>query len=159
MRSKLLHIVSFIMLVPACTFAQDLNDKKAWGYLFGGFGGASQGEGAFVHVGGGAEGLMYRAVGIGAELGYLTPSTFRNGIGLFSLDFSAHFNSSGKTVPFVTGGYSLAFRSGTASGGNFGGGMNYWFSNRAALRVEFRDQVFSSDSPHTYVLRVGVSLR
>ena len=44
-----------------------------------------------------------------------------------------------EAIPFVTVGYSLAFRTSTANLWNFGGGLNYWLRDRIALMAEVRD--------------------
>jgi len=153
--------MTLLAVIQAGAFAQSPSDKKAWGYVFGGAGGNSGGDStASFQVGAGGEGLVYKGFGLGAEIGYLAP--FRaggDGFGIFSGDGSYHFKSSkSKLVPFVTGGYSAAFRSGAvSSGGNFGGGVQYWMKDHLGLRLEFRDHVFSSDSPHFYQFRVGLS--
>lgn len=153
--------MTLLALIQAVAFAQSPSDKRAWVYVFGGAGGNSGGGStASFQVGAGGEKLVYKGLGLGAEIGYLAP--FRSGgdgIGILSPDVSYHFKSSNsKLVPFVTGGYSLAFRSGpTSSGGNFGGGVQYWMKDHLGLRLAFRDHVFSSDSPHFYQFRVGLS--
>lgn len=152
--------MTLLALIQAVAFAQNPSDRRAWGYVFGGVGGNSGGNStASFSVGAGGEGLVYKGLGLGADIGYLAP--FRaggQGIGIFSANGSYHFQrSKSKLVPFVTGGYSLAFRSFTSSGGNFGGGVQYWMKDHLGLRFEFRDHVFSSDSPHFYQFRVGLS--
>ena len=152
--------ITLVGIIQAAAFAQSSSDKKAWGYVFGGVGGNSGGDNRVsFQVGGGGEALVYKGLGLGAEVGYLAP--FRaggDGFGIFSADGSYHFKSShSKLVPFVTGGYSLAFRNSTSSGGNYGGGVQYWMKDHLGLRLEFRDHVFSSDSPHFYQFRVGLS--
>lgn len=152
---------TILVLVQAVAFAQSPNDKKTWGYVFGGVGGNSgSGSNASFQVGAGGEGLVYKGLGLGAEVGYIGPfSSPGGGFGVLSPDVSYHFKTSNpKLRPFVTGGYSLAFRGGgTSSGGNFGGGVQYWMKDHLGLRFEFRDHVFSSDSPHFYQFRVGLS--
>jgi outer membrane protein with beta-barrel domain len=158
---RIVTAVTLLALMQAVAVAQSPSDKRAWGYVFGGAGGNSGGNStASFQVGAGGEGLVYKGLGLGAEIGYLAP--FRaggDGFGIFSADGSYHFqHSKSKLVPFVTGGYSVAFRSGTSSsGGNFGGGVQYWMKDHLGLRFEFRDHVFSSDSPHFYQFRVGLS--
>jgi hypothetical protein len=49
------------------------------------------------------------------------------------------FNPASKTVPFVTGGYSLAFRGGTSNLIHYGGGFNHWFSTHWGMRFEVRN--------------------
>jgi opacity protein-like surface antigen len=159
---KIIVGVILLMAAQGVALAQGSTDRKGWGYAFGGVGGASgSGSTAFFSAGGGGEGLVFKGLGLGAEIGYVAP--FRdpgNGIGIVSPNISYHFSRESKLVPFVTGGYSLAFRnSANSSGGNFGGGVQYWMKDRVALRVEFRDHVFSSDSPHLFQFRVGLSFR
>ena len=141
------------------------NAPRGWGYFVGGAG-ATAGNGsssATFQVAGGGEGLLYKGLGIGAEVGYLAPfKGAGEGFGILSVNPSYHFknaSASGRLVPFVTGGYSLGFRSGTASGGNFGGGVQYWMKDHVGLRFEFRDHLFSSDTPHFFQFRVGLSFR
>jgi hypothetical protein len=157
---KMMTAITLLVLIQAVALGQSPTDKRAWGYVFGGGGGTSGGGSTgWFQVGAGGEGLVYKGLGLGAEVGYLAP--FRaagDGIGILSPDVSYHFKrSNSKLVPFVTGGYSLAFRNGTSSGGNFGGGVQYWMKDHLGLRFEFRDHVFSSDSPHFYQFRVGLS--
>jgi hypothetical protein len=160
---KIITGILFLMLASGGTLAQSSNQHRAWGYVFAGAGGETgSGSTGLFTVGVGGEGLVYKGLGLGAEVGYLAP--FRgasNGLGILSTDVSYHFaQGSKKLVPFVTGGYSLGFRGGaTASGGNFGGGVQYWMKDHLGLRLEFRDHVFSSDSPHQYQFRVGLSFR
>jgi hypothetical protein len=158
---KITALIMFLVVAQATALAQ--TDRRGWGYAVGGVGGTS-GNGsstATFQVAGGGEGLVYKGLGLGAEVGYLAP--FRragDGFGIFSPNISYHFsNGSSKLVPFVTGGYSLAFRNATSSGGNFGGGVQYWVKEHVGLRFEFRDHIFSSDSPHFYQFRVGLSFR
>ena len=154
-------VVFFLILVQAAAFAQSTGDRRGWGYAFGGAG-ASGGDfsRSYFQFGGGGEALVNKGMGVGAEISYLAPfGSGGNGIGLFSGNTSYHFSRSSKLVPFVTGGYSAAFKSGASHGGNFGGGVHYWMSNHLGLRFEVRDHIFSSDSPHLFQFRVGLSLR
>ncbi|MEK6322269.1 MAG: hypothetical protein AABN33_11350 [Acidobacteriota bacterium] len=153
--------VIFLMAAQGVALAQGSNERRGWGYVFGGAG-AATGDfpTGFFSVGAGGEGLVSNGLGLGAEIGYFAP--FRQpgeGSGIFSGDVSYHFSRSSKLVPFVTGGYSAAFRSGASHGANFGGGVQYWMKERVALRIEFRDHVFSSDNPHLFQFRVGLSFR
>jgi hypothetical protein len=156
-------ILSAIILVAiqGVALAQTPNERRGWGYVFGGAG-ASSGDFStgFFQVGAGGDALVAKGFGLGAEIGYLAP--FRssgNGIGLFSGNASYHFNRGSRLVPFVTGGYSAAFRSGASHGGNVGGGVHYWMKDHIGLRFEVRDYGFSSDSPHLFQFRVGLSFR
>lgn len=159
---KIIAAVVLLMAAQAVALAQTTSEHRGWGYAVGGVGGASgSGSTAFFQAAGGGEGLVYKGLGLGGEVGYLAPfQNPGNGFGIVSPDVSYHFSRGSKLVPFVTGGYSMAFRSGaTSSGGNFGGGVQYWMKDHVGLRVEFRDHVFSSDSPHLFQIRVGLSFR
>ena len=110
------------------------------------------------------EKLFRERVGLGAEFGAVGAwNNYRNAIGLFSLNGSWHFaDRAGRFDPFVTGGYTLGFRSGTLNFGNFGGGANIWLRESFGLRVEFRDHLhISSRVPnlHYWGVRFGVAFR
>jgi hypothetical protein len=122
-------------------------------------GGSSTGT---LNFGGGFEVFAYKGLAAGAEAGYLAPRQYLNdGIGLASVDGSYHFGRTSKISPFVTGGYSIGFRSGHANMVNFGGGLQYWFSRRTALRLEFRDHLYRNSyaDVHSIGCRIGLSLR
>jgi hypothetical protein len=116
-----------------------------------------------LHFGGGGEKIFGPGIGVGGELGVLGPwSNYRSALGVFSVNGSYHFfRDRPKLDPFVTGGYTLFFRSGTANLGNFGGGVNYWLGERLALRAEVRDHVHSPGplTIHYWGLRLGVAFR
>ncbi len=116
----------------------------AQGYLFFAPGAVvtSYGSAATWHFGGGGEALVYKGLGVGGEIGYVTPARdWSAGIGILSVDGSYHFAQNRRISPFVTGGYSLGFRQGHANFVNFGGGLTYWFRDRHGIRVEFRDHL------------------
>lgn len=155
----------FIILLPVLALAQSQsNSRRGWGYFVAGAGataGNGTSDGTF-QIAGGGEGLLYKGFGMGAEVGYLAPfQGAGDGFGILSVNPSYHFrgSGSGRLVPFVTGGFSLGFRNGAAGGGNFGGGVQYWMKDHVGLRLEFRDHIFSSDTPHFYQFRVGLSFR
>ncbi|HST20247.1 MAG TPA: outer membrane beta-barrel protein [Blastocatellia bacterium] len=156
---RIIVAIVFIVLAQGLALGQSKSERKAWVYGFGGIGGGSDfNSDAVIHVGGGGEGYFGNGVGIGAEIGYLASTrNTGNGIALASVNGSYHFNRSGKARPFLTGGASIAGAGFTAGGGNFGGGVNYWMNNRFGLRFEVRDHIFSSDTTHTVVFRVGFS--
>lgn len=134
------------------------SENKVHGYGFAGPAFSRYGD-TGLNAGFGVEGLVYKGLGVGAELAYLG-SGFDSGIGAFSANGSYHFKNSSKVTPFVTGGYTLFFRSGVANGVNGGGGINYWFKERMAFRAEFRAQSFAADSDATiYSLRFGLTFR
>lgn len=156
---------SLCFFIAVCSLAtgQAWAQLKSQGYAFLAPGGTSPETRATLHFGAGGEVLVHKGLGAGAELGYLAPTeSLGDGSGLFSVNASYHFlGSSGqKLVPFITGGYSLGFRSETAHFANFGLGLSYWFRDRMGLRVEFRDHVRSGDgSVHFWGFRLGVAFR
>jgi hypothetical protein len=129
--------------------------------------GQAEASAGMAHLGGGGERFFTCNLGVGADLGYLTSTEqFSGGFGTFSPNFVARFphqSSDGKVEPFLTGGYTLFFRSGTANGLNFGGGLNYWFKERIGLRFEVRDNVMippGGDSTSHFVgFRIGLAFR
>jgi len=143
-------------------------EHRGQGYVFFAPGGilAEETQVGTAHFGGGGEFLLYKGIGIGSEAGYLTPwRNFSNGIGLVSVNGSYHFLRNGKVSPFVTAGYSVAFRSGHVNLVNFGGGINWWVRERIGIRLEVRDNMYS-ESPfdgthriHYLGGRIGLSFR
>ena len=78
-----------------------------------------------LQFGAGGEALLTKGIGAGAELGVLGERRYfgDTALGVFSPNGYYHFNrrKEGKADPFVTGGYTLLFRSGHANFANFGG--------------------------------------
>ena len=87
----------------------------------------------------GGEGVLGKGIGVGAEVGAVgARQNFGDSVvGVFSPNGYYHFvhGKDIKTDPFVTGGYTLMFRSGHASLFNYGGGLNYWFRSRLGVLV------------------------
>jgi hypothetical protein len=156
---NILVAAGFLFLGSISGFAQSSEDHHAQGYIFFAPGVASGRTTGFMHAGGGGEALIKR-VGIGGEIGYLTPWRYLSeGIGVGSVNGSFNLKP-GKVSPFVTGGYTLVFRNGTASGYNFGGGVHYWLTERAAIRFEVRDNVVRDFHDQHFVgFRIGVTFR
>ena len=149
MRKPLVVCLVSLTLLGASTQASAQNGSwSGYGYF-----GAHSSPGNFgdlLSVGVGADAFLYRGLAVGADLGYMFPRTSGgNGIGLLSVNPSYHFTNKDRTnrfVPFVTGGYGLAFRSGTANLANFGAGATFWFVNRAGFRFEVRNYRNTTDS-------------
>ena len=139
--------------------------QSSAGYVFFAPGGAT----AYGHTSGtiqagiGGEGILGKGIGVGADIGAWAPSQSLSGaIGVFSPNVSYHFihDKRRKIDPYVTGGYTLFFRTGTENLFNFGVGTNYWFARRVGLRVEFRDQVYTqTGTAHFWGVRLGVAFR
>ncbi len=115
-----------------------------------------------IHMGGGGEFAIAKGISAGIEGGALGFKRDYTGtvVGTASANGYYHFFKAkdAKFDPFVTGGYTLFFRSGTANLGNFGAGVNYWFTRTLATRVEFRDHVWSGNGTmHYWGIRMGLS--
>ena len=85
---------------------------------------------------------------------------FKDGLGLLSPGAVYQFQRTRKVVPFVAGGYSLAFRSGHLNLGYFGGGINYWPKDHYGLLFEVRDHLSSTNIRDNLLLfRIGFLFR
>ena len=152
-------LVSLLMLVLGLAPAVAQNSHA---YLFAAPGGVSvagQTDSTF-QFGGGGELLLARGLGLGAELGGLSPSGNLGGaVGLVSGNAYYHFGSKRRIDPYFTGGYSLFFRGNTANAANFGFGVNLWLWQSLGLKVEFRDHVASPGgvTAHWWGLRLGLN--
>jgi hypothetical protein len=137
--------------------------KTSYGYAFVTPGVVTgDGASATLTLGAGAEGLIKGGLGISADVGYMyfPREGFRSGVGIFSPGVVCQFHTRRKTVPFVTGGYTLAFRSGAYNLFHFGGGVNHWFSNRWGIRLEGRDHIDPHYREYNFVqFRVGFLFR
>lgn len=168
---------SLVLLIFAIASAQgqtatqvtrDTSKAGGQGYAFVAPGGRSTDD-ATLHFGGGGEYIFKGGGSVGAELGYLGPiERLDVGFGVFSANGGYHFKKasrSGKTVPFVTAGFTGIFNTHGGDGGfNFGGGVSHWFKDRVGLRLEFRDNVFGygfsgNDYVHYVNARVGLTFR
>jgi len=151
--------------VPPAKSTNTTNDeRRVQGYVFFGPGATSGSSTTWVNFGGGGEGFVKGGLSVGGEIGGFTPAqNFGDGFGILSANAGYHFlkaSKSGKVVPFVSGGYSLFFRSGSASGVNFGGGLDYWFKDRVGLRFEVRDHVvIEYPDTHYAGFRLGLIFR
>lgn len=161
-------VVSLSLAVMAQTVSPTVKQPTEAGnnnyaYVFAAPGVTAPGGSGTFHLGVGAEGFYKNGAGGSFELGYLSDiREFKDGLGQFSLNGSYHFlkSGNGKTVPFITGGYTGFFRSFYANGVNFGGGVNYWFKEKVGLRFEFRDNVLiESGTTHFLNVRVGFAFR
>jgi hypothetical protein len=90
-------------------------------------------------MGVGGEGFLVRGLAIGGELGYVFRREFSRGIGRLSANPAFLAARERKLVPFVTAGYSLAFRQDAFNPVNYAGRAAYWFRNNLGLRLEARD--------------------
>ncbi|MCZ6485751.1 MAG: hypothetical protein O6826_08640 [Acidobacteria bacterium] len=165
----LLLVTLGLLLFPAMGEAQEGEEQpRGQGYVFFAPGKGYPGGTGTLHFGGGGERVLYKGLAVGGDIGYLffPEGGFGAGIGLLSASGSYDFRniqSFKKLVPFVTAGYSLAFRSGTANLFQFGGGVTNWFTDRIWFRLEFRDTVAPNfcgcGTGHMLQLRAGFTFR
>lgn len=144
-------------------FSATAQSYNGHGYAFFGLDAPHSGSlSDLLSVGGGGEGFVWRGLAAGGDLAYVGPRQgYGEGIGLLSANGSYHFvdrSQPGRVVPFVTGGYGLAFRSGTLNLWNIGGGMTWWFSRHAGLRAEVRSFHWKGERFDTS-LRFGVAFK
>lgn len=159
---KLLSVALLLTLLPGSTSAEVWEQHNGQGYAYFAPGRLSGGS-TMLHFGAGGEGFFYKGLAAGGEIGYLAPAQcLTYGVGLLSVNGSYHLNRDAhwKVAPFVTAGYSLAFRGGSENLFNVGGGLSYWLSDRTGLRLEFRDYVYPADgATHSVEFRIAVAFR
>jgi hypothetical protein len=168
---KLIAMTILLVLIPAWASARDApHTYRGQAYLFFGLGTGIPRNPFLVNVGGGGEGFLYKGLAFGGEASYARLGRYEFGRAwIGSADFSYHFGRHaprGGIDPFVLGGVSVVGPTQKGNGrgspgGNFGGGVNLWLAEHAALRLEFRDVVGSNFWPYDHVLsfRVGVTFR
>jgi hypothetical protein len=159
--TKIIFLTS-VLLSAQVAFSQDHYSGHT--YAFWSLANPFDAPGAGMSFGGGGEAFVHRGLAVGADLAYLFPTrNIAGGVGMLSVNPAYHFlniSKRGKLVPFVTGGYSLGFRSGAGHFFNYGGGVTYWFSKNAGLRLELRDHRYIQYVEYSFVtFRVGVSFR
>ena len=158
--NKLIIVVLLAVTLPSAVAAQN-KEHHGQGYAF--FAPTATSEGGYgLHFGVGGEGLVYKGMGVGGEVGYLgLAQNLSQGAGVFSPNVSYNFRRSSKVSPFLTGGYTLiANGSGAANGPNLGGGLHWWFKDHIGLRFEIRDQILLDGGQfHVVGFRIGLSFR
>lgn len=158
-------ILAVTMLLLAVSTAA--RAQRSHGYLFLAPGGQSSGgqTAMTLHLGAGGEAVLFKGIGVGAELGALGPREdfASNVLGVASVNGYYHFlHGRPKADPFVTAGYTVMFRSGSINLFNFGGGINYWFVPRLGLKVELRDHVYDiqyGSRVQYWGIRLGLAIR
>ncbi len=159
------RFVSILLLSLGAASAQRETPYKGHGYVFFAPGAtAGNGNAGYVHYGGGGEAIFGPGIGFGAEVGYAHPlEEFGAGIGIASVNGLYQFGKAWpkrKVVPFVTGGYSLAFRRGSENFANLGGGVTWWFREKMGFRFEVRDHLdLEHAGIHLVSFRFGVAFR
>lgn len=158
-----LRLLAALFTVAAAAYGQQYN-----GHGYGFFSMDSPNGGTLLKMmsaGAGGEGFLYKGLALGGELSYVFPREYpSDGFGLFSVNGAYHFvnrQRPGRIVPFVTGGYTLGFRSGTANLMNWGGGVTWWVSQRVGLRTEVRSYEYVGSHAEHFLagVRFGVQFR
>jgi hypothetical protein len=160
--SKLIFVILLAVLLPFAAAAQT-KERRGQGYVFVAPTSTTE-EGFGLHIGVGGEGLVYKGLGVGGEIGYLgSADGLRDGIGVLSTNISYHFTKATKSrkfAPFVTSGYSMLVRRSAINSVNIGGGANWWFKDRIGLRLELRDHIpLRFESVHFFGVRIGLAFR
>ena len=155
---------SILILLSACfSCAQAQPHERPYNgnfHAFGVMGACQHGYGLF-GGGGGAEGLVWKGITLGADVSYQA-FTDGWGFGMVSGQVGYHFVNRSQPLkwdPFVTYGMGGVFGSkgGMSGTARLGGGFNYWFKPRMAVRVEFRAHGMPDEVLAT--ARIGVSFR
>lgn len=145
-----------ILLLLFCT-ALTVSTAKAQTHGYGFMGPAfnSNAEGSAFRYGLGGAWKIAPHVTFGGEFGGFGSSGF-----LASGNVGAHFTPKAAFDPFVTGGVSYARSGGEgAAFANIGGGVNYWFRPRLAVRVEYRGYIGGQDLKSFSEFRFGIAFR
>jgi hypothetical protein len=143
-------------------FCGALFAQESHAYVFAGPGGISAGgeTGKVLYGGMGAEVTVGSGIGLGAEAGVIRQVSqgWHGVLGIASANVYYHFiHGLDRSDPFVTVGYSSAFRGAHQEAGqdrgqanllNFGGGLNYWFQPNLGLKLEFRDHLRPKRGPN-----------
>lgn len=163
---RFLLVVVFVAALSVGAAAQAVPAYHAVGTIGFGVGGrADRGEdfGKLASFAGGGEGYLHKGLAFGGDGQLVWPrEQSSNYFGLLSLGPSYHFDdrqNPRKVVPFVTGGYALAFRDSTQSLYQMGAGVTYWPSLRVGLRFEYRYFDTTARDFQMNQLRFSISFR
>jgi hypothetical protein len=173
---KLTAITPLLLVVPLLASAQTQGHPyRGQGYAFFGLGtGLEYSHPLVEQLGFGGEGFLYKGLGFGGEAVWSHYSfPFGNALTAWigSVDGSYHFRRHaphGGVDPFLFGGFSVYGPTSKEEGGrgepggNFGGGVNLWLADHAALRLEVREHLNTSGylpGNTAVVFRAGVTFR
>jgi len=149
--------------------------SAAWGqhsnaYVYGGVTGIpgrqiyTYWHGTYVQAGAGVQGSLGHHFTLGVDVtGLLGVQNTQNNAAIVSVGPGFHFfgDRDRKIDPFVSGGGAALISSGAGVMYHFGGGANYWFRPRIALRFEFRDHVWLTEGERVHFpgFRAGLTFR
>ena len=152
-----------IILLLAAPAAAQVQIKPT-GYAFAGVGEVQRDfrNDTTVQAGLAGEARLRNGLAGGGEVSFLAPlDALDYGIGVLNANVSYYVANPGRFLPFVTGGYSMGFRTAPENGWNVGAGVEYWRGD-VGLRLEIRDQVFqfrNREALHFWGVRMGVTFR
>lgn len=161
---RLLLIAFSLLMLPVMSTAQEQERQSFQGYLV--YGNAFQGfpGGSRKHSFGAGGELIGNGLGVGMEIGSRGGLCGDNCNSSYTLSFNGSYHfplvpSLADFEPFVLTGYTISKEE--AASYHFlhvGGGINYWFQEGLALRLEFRDYLhFNNGVAHVPEFRVGVT--
>lgn len=169
---------ALLLLLPMLASAQEADHQyHGQGYGFYGIGTSLAYpsypfNGSIIQQGGfGGEGFFSKGLGLGGEVAYVNWGGFGNQAWLPSVDMSYHIlgnRARARVDPFALGGVSVYVPTmhgnrGDAAG-NFGGGVNVWFQQHLAVRLELRDTANGNNlafgpGNHYFSFRIGLTFR
>lgn len=162
---RLILLALAVLAIPASLVAQNADKPFRYnelGYTY--FSAGACQHGYFnLGVGGGGERFIWRGLTLGGELGYYTfPADRNGGYGVITINPGYHFVNrkiAKKLDPYISATLAgLAFNGGGSAGaGYLGGGVNYWFRERAGLQIGAQIQVVGSEA--LILFRAGVTFR
>jgi hypothetical protein len=163
---RYLLVVVFVAALAMGAAAQAVPSYFAVGTIGTGIGSRTDTGDAFgrmISFVGGGEGYLYKGLAFGGD-GQLVWPRERSGdyFGLLSLGPAYHFDdrqNPRKIVPFVTGGYGLAFRESTTSMIQMGTGVTFWPGQRVGIRVEYRRFDAGSNNLQMNQIRFSLAFR
>jgi hypothetical protein len=149
--NRLTATTALVLVISTSTWAQsEAHAYRVQAYGFGAFGtGLDLPHPLIEQLGFGGEGFLYKGLGVGGEAVWSHYNIFgsaqRAWIG--SVGGSYHFRRHaprGRADPFLIGGpfayrVTSAYGQDVEMGWNFGGGVNLWVADHAALRFEVRE--------------------
>jgi hypothetical protein len=146
----LMITISGLAQAQGRTRVQPDEDRKVHGYALIGLGDFSDGGPTGFQIGGGVDAFVFKGFSVGGELSNISLGDqllLPGRLFLLSANGSYHFlngSKASKFDPFATFGYSRLVGTGAlpdANTVNFGGGANFWLSNKFGLRADLRDYV------------------
>jgi len=110
----------------------------------------SRWSGTFVYLGGGVESRIGNKFAMGGEVGAISRVDSSYTAGMATATPAVHFaakDSQSKFDPFINGGVSVLFNTGSVSLPmvHFGGGVNYSVNPRLGMRFEYRHHIWSDE--------------